>query len=133
MARRTVEFTVASETVTPAELTARLGPGDQVTVQGEPGRVTGRPARENAWTIRAEGGPDRDIDTLVETALDRVAPLAPELAALSAEGCAAVLRIVQYISAMDPSGPGFALEPEQLALLTRVGAFVDVDLYVRET
>lgn len=132
MARRTVEFTVIGETVTSAELTTRLGPADQVTVQAEPGRITGRPAREDTWTIVAEGGPETDIGTLIETTLGRIAGLEPELVSLSAAGCATVLRIVQYVSAADPTGPGFALEPEQLALLTRLGAFVDVDLYVRE-
>lgn len=133
MARRIVEFTVVSETVTPAELTARLGPGDQVTVRGEPGRITGRPAKENAWTLLAEGGPDDDVDSLIETTLHRVAPLEAELTALSAQDCTSVLRIVQYLSATDPTGPGFVLETGQLALLTRLGAFVDVDLHVRGT
>lgn len=126
-----MEFTVASETVTPAELTARLGAADQVTVRGEPGRFTGRAARENAWTLRAEGGPDADIDALVADVIDRVSALESPLAELAAAGCPPVLRVVQYMSEDDPVGPGFALDAPHLALLGRIGASMDVDLYVR--
>jgi hypothetical protein len=39
-----------------------------------------------------------------------------------------LLRIVQYIGD-DPVGPGFAIEPEVVALLATLGAFIDADQY----
>jgi hypothetical protein len=37
-------------------------------------------------------------------------------------------EIVQYVGD-DPVGPGFALEADHIALLARLGAFLDVDQY----
>lgn len=126
-----VEFTVASQSVTTAEMTGHLGEADEVTVLGEPGRVTGRPARENAWSLRAEGGAGDDVDALVESVLVRIAGREPGLTALRAAGCELVLRVVQYMAETDPVGPGFAVDTADLALLARIGASLDVDLYVR--
>jgi hypothetical protein len=68
------------------------------------------------------------MDELIERLLARVDPLRQQIAAVcrSGEG-SCELRIVQYEAG--PTGPAFVIEPERVAMLSELGAGIDIDQY----
>jgi Domain of unknown function (DUF4279) len=135
-AKQYVYFAVYSSDVPAAEITLRLGmTPDREMVRGS--KDPDRPLPlQHSWAIESRNR-DRRLDEQIEEVVSRVRPLEAALTELVPRlgpdgGCK--LEIVRYMNDHDsPESEtrllGFALEPETLHLLSRLGAFVDVDEY----
>ena len=124
-------FWLASEAVTPEQISERLGlEPDQTMVMGSR-RTTPRvvPAAHR-WEIRCET--HGRLDEQASTVLERIAPAADRVRALVDGGdVEAGLMMVRWFD--DPEGGynamGWSLAPEQVQLLARMGAAVESDEY----
>ncbi len=121
-------FALKSETVSAAEVTARLGMRpDEVTVLGSK-YPEHRVPRTHAWKI-VQHGTD-SVDDQIECVIGRLAPVRPGIRALADEGVSAVLQVVRYFHHRDGGEEfGWYLSPAVLAFLTEAAAALDVDEY----
>lgn len=85
---------------------------------------------ETSWELYAEGSQFDDLSTLIESVLGRLRLAGDGLLEASIGADALVLRITQYVAETDPVGPGFAIESEDMQLLSVLGVSLDVDQYV---
>lgn len=90
------------------------------------------PAKDSSWELRECGDSFESLDELISRLTVRVLPLRPKFEDLRSRGCAIKLELVQWISARDVAGPGFAIDAAMIELLSAVAGFVDVDQYVDE-
>jgi hypothetical protein len=123
---RKVEFVVVSETLSATALCEVIGTSPNASQHGSP-----RFPNQATWKLQDMCGPDDDLSSLVKGVLARVQPARGAIAHLRDRDpdVTCVLRITQYVSEDDEVGPGFALEAEDLQLLTDLRAFLDVDQY----
>ncbi|MCD9196923.1 DUF4279 domain-containing protein [Aeromicrobium wangtongii] len=144
-------FALRSQSMSSVEMAAHLAvEPDEVTVRGSRQLDPVRPAG-HSWKVVCRT-PGLDLDTLVATVLDRVAPAAARIRELvDADVIDATLLIVRYFNdeagqaeekvAFDEDGHtwekmpgqhhmlGWSLEAETLELLVSMGASIDVDEY----
>jgi Domain of unknown function (DUF4279) len=88
------------------------------------------PAKENSWEICERADSSVPLSELIDRLSARVLPLREKFIDAKGRGCAVKLELVQWISATDSFGPGFALESDLVSLLAATEASVDVDQYV---
>ncbi|MEV6909518.1 DUF4279 domain-containing protein [Amycolatopsis sp. NPDC051071] len=121
-------FALKSETVSAAEVTARLGMRpDEVMVLGSK-FPEHRVPRIHTWKI-VQRGTD-SVDDQIERVIGRLAPVRPGIRALVDEGVSAVLQVVRYFHHRDGGEKfGWYLSPAVLAFLTEAAAALDVDEY----
>jgi len=121
-----VEFVVVSETLSATALREAMGTSPDASQHGSP-----RFPNQATWELQGMCGPDDDLSSLVKGVLARVQPARGTIAHLRDRDpdLTCVLRIIQYVSADDEVGPGFALEADDLQLLTDLRALLDVDQY----
>jgi uncharacterized protein DUF4279 len=132
-----VYFAIASEVVSAVEIAAAVGlEPDEVLVRGSE-RLEPRPVpRTHSWQITARNRTDR-LDDQIEDVLSRVAAVEDRICRLldqAGEDAAARLEIVRTFN--HPEEPetkddrmGWGIGEDQLRLLRRLGAFIDVDEY----
>lgn len=85
---------------------------------------------DGIWELRREGTGSDDMSGLVEDVLRRVRACRESiLKARDAGDARIIFRIVEYTDKADAVGPGFAISPENIALLSELNASIDADLY----
>ncbi len=126
-------FAVFSESVSAADMTRRIGmEPDRSTVRGSRFASPTVVPRTHAWDLLPRADPQSTIQGQLRDVLDRVRSYEAPIAELCAEGeCGSVLRIVREfrLTAEDTDTLGLALDAEDVALLARVGAFIDISEY----
>jgi hypothetical protein len=130
---RLAALVVASRAVSADEISAALSVvPDRLLRIGEvsPRLRVPVPARTNTWAIESAGDAASALQEHLDAVLRRAMPLAEPLRELRARDCVIKLDLVQWISADDPEGPGFALDADQVGFLSAIGAVVDVDQYL---
>jgi hypothetical protein len=112
--------------MTGEDLAAAIGnEGDHTSTRSD------APITEAKWAVREVGSEADDLSSLVEQVISRVRDLGPRLVqACHASDATVMLRIIQYASADDAVGAGFALEARVISFLASVNAVLDVDQYV---
>jgi hypothetical protein len=119
-----VEFVVASDRLSPSELTNRIGSEPDAAASG-----TAHHPKQATWELRTAGSGESDLTSLIDGVFERIAPAKEALASICDEGqTTCLLRIIQYVRD-EEVGPGFYLGPEKVRLLASLGAFIDVDQY----
>ncbi|WP_414943427.1 DUF4279 domain-containing protein [Amycolatopsis sp. cmx-11-32] len=121
-------FALKSETVSAAEITARLGmQPDEVLVLGSRSAEHRLP-RMHAWKVTHRGS--EPVDDQIESVIGRLAPVRPGIRALADEGVTAVLQVVRYFHHRDGGEEfGWYLSPAVIAFLTEAAAALDADEY----
>lgn len=89
-----------------------------------------RPAKDNSWELRERSDPSIALSVLIDRLSSRIIPLRAQFADLKNHGCIIKLELVQWVSALQDVGSGFALDQELVELLSAIGASIDVDQYV---
>jgi hypothetical protein len=119
-------FGVVSDSLAVDAITQSLGVQPDAAGTG----YRGNPSQAS-WELRADGDQEADVSTLVASVLSRIRPLKDRIAGLREQDpdLTTFLRVIEYIRENDTVGPGFALDPSDVALLADLGAFVDADLY----
>lgn len=85
---------------------------------------------ERVWEISRSGDSSTDLTTAIQDLLAVVRSFKEPLLRLKrGSDIQCVFRVVETLVPDESVGPGFSINAEDLALLTDVGAFVDVDLY----
>lgn len=131
--RRQVSLVVVSSDMAVWEISSALGVEPDLSREigsvrtGPPARI---PARENSWELCERSDSSVDTSTLIDRLARRVLHLERPLVELRSRGCLIKLDVVQWISPLDPIGPGFSLDFAMVELLAKVGGAVDVDQYV---
>lgn len=124
--RRIVRFVIVSERLSAEELRRIIGAEPDV-----PSVTRADFFFEATWELRAKGAGDVDLSSLIEDVLTRVTSHRDALVSIRTDhdpDLTSKLQIVQYVGD-DPVGPGFAIEPNHVALLADLQAFLDVDQY----
>jgi ketosteroid isomerase-like protein len=121
-------FALKSETMSAADITARLGMDpDEVVVLGSKSAER-RVPRSHSWKIVHRG--TKRVDDQIEHVISRLAPVRPGIRTLVDEGASAVLQVVRYFHHRDGGEEfGWHLSPAVLAFLAEVTAALDVDEY----
>lgn len=131
-----VYFAITSEGTSADEMAKRIGlEPDEVLVRGSKRPEPPRPAM-HSWTIHASR-PERPIRDQTEDVLGRIASVESAITGLIAELKGDVfprLEIVRLFNDPDAAQTGdallgWSLEMDHVQLLSRLGAFVDVDEY----
>ena len=150
--RQYVYFGLASDVVSPAEITSAVGADpDEISVRGSKRTDPPRPA-SHSWMLRCDK-PGLTVDDQIQDVLQRVRPLADKIRDLTTRtDVVAVLQIVRDFDAEDgeeeshddldlPAGErlttflgqhqllGWHLEADTLAFLASLGADIDCDEY----
>ncbi len=121
-------FALKSETMSAADISARLGmPPDEVVVLGSQS-AEHRVPRSHAWKVVHRGA--NRVDDQIEHVIGRLAPVRPGIRALVDEGATAVLQVVRYYHHRDGGEEfGWHITPAVLAFLADAAAALDVDEY----
>ncbi|MEV6238667.1 GNAT family N-acetyltransferase [Lentzea sp. NPDC051838] len=126
-------FALKSLTVPAAEMTRRLGlEPDKVLVRGSRNPERDVP-RVHAWEIVRRT--TETVDEQIQHLVDRLLPVRDELVRLTADPeIEAVMQVVRYFNhdgdAESERAPvGFGLEPQTVAFLAEVRAWIDFDEY----
>lgn len=125
---REVHLCVRGTALTLEELTSRIGViPDKVRRKGD--IYLKMPRKFNIWQIAESGDSSADASQLLTRLFDRIEPIKESLRSLSRDDWDVKICVVQYMSAEDPTGPGFALELSMLETMSYIRAYLDVDLY----
>jgi hypothetical protein len=131
--RGSAYFAVYSETVSAAEMTRRIGAEpDRSTVRGSRFVSPTVVPRTHAWDLLPRAEAEGTIEEQLRDVLDRVRSHEAPIAELCADGeCGSVLRIVREFRLTTEGADtlGLALDAQDVALLARVGAFIDISEY----
>jgi hypothetical protein len=128
---RRANLVAFSDTLSVAMMTAIAGiTPDSSRSKGDLGTIVPVAAKEHSWEISETGGRDVPLEVVIDRLFKRAFPMRESFFALRAAGCRFKVELVQWMSASDPHGPGFALDTDVLQFLAELGAFVDVDQYV---
>lgn len=126
-------FALKSLTVSAAEMTRRLGmEPDETLVRGSRSVERDVP-RVHAWKIVRRGV--EQVDDQIQYIVDRLLPIRDELVRLTADpDIDAVMQVVRYFNddgaADSEKAPvGWGLQPQTIAFLADVRAWLDVDEY----
>src|SRR5687768_1486073 len=121
-------FALKSETMSAADISARLGMDpDEVVVLGSKS-AEHRVPRAHSWKIVHRGA--NPVDDQIEHVIGRLARVRPGIRTLVDEGASAVLQVVRYFHHRDGGEEfGWHLSPAVLAFLTEAAAALDVDEY----
>jgi hypothetical protein len=121
-------FVICSELISVDQMASVMGyAADFSLAKGEvrEGAMARIPARQSSWEIREDAD---SVAEAIERLFRRLRPAQNRLRELRALGCSARFSIVQRV--MPDSDLGFAIDAEDVRLLTDAGAFIDVDQYV---
>lgn len=131
--RNSTYFAVYSETIPATEMTQQIGAEpDRSVVRGSRFLKPSVVPKTHAWDLLPRAGAESTIQEQLRDVLDRLKPHEVAIARLCADGqCATVLRIVREfrLTAEDTDTLGLALDAQDVALLARVGAFIDISEY----
>lgn len=131
VAARRVQLVIASDVVSPDEMSEVLGRPDRATWAGKlsASSVLRRPAVDNSWELRESGNASADVSGLIENLIKRVEPIVAGVRGLREKGCRVILSVVLYVSVNDEIGPGFFISKNAISLLANIGATFEVDHY----
>ena len=122
---------IFSDKLTPDQLSSRIG------IQHEWAKVKGDPKRpgvpiyhkQNIWAIRSQISRDKPINEHIDDLLKRIIPVIDILKEISVEqgnyiefGC--ILRSEEE--------PSLFITKEQIQIISKIGADIDIDLYYHE-
>jgi hypothetical protein len=125
-----VYFAVASDELSPAQLTDRIGMQPSAALEKGSRRPMPPMPATSAWKL--DSGLDRDapLTDHLDALLVLIALLADKISELCEGESAARLQIVrEFRSSEGEVGLGFALDERWLQVLSQTRAFVDVDEY----
>jgi hypothetical protein len=126
--RSDARLKIISKSVTPEEVTARLGiKPDTCRHAGESRPHTAIIESTHCWELRSGLAEDRDLVEHITAVLARVEPCAARITELAEQNEVLLSCIVHA-----PSEPVLSLSKEIIARLASLGAEVDFDLYIGE-
>jgi len=130
-----VHLTLLSETLSPAEISMRLGvKGDQQWKQGSSIRKGSRARHKfNGWAMESAAAPEAPVAEHVNDLLTRLTPRADRLRDLITDGTALLSAKLWIAHHLENWNPGFDLSPRQLSEIASLGVELCVDIYVYET
>lgn len=95
-----------------------------------PGNSRSKPAKENSWELLERSDSSVPLPILIDRLLPRILPLQSQFVDLRNRGCFIKLELVQWVSAVNDAGVGFALDHGVINFMSAIGAALDVDQYV---
>jgi hypothetical protein len=131
--RRRASLVVATTDIEVEQISRTLGIEPDWSLRAGSVRADSRavvPAAENSWELRESSDWSVDMSSLLRALGARVIPLKDSLIQLKNLGCGIKLDLVQWLSPLDPVGPGFSIDYAMIQFLVEVGGFIDVDQYV---
>jgi uncharacterized protein DUF4279 len=123
-------FSVASDELSPDELSARIGEQPSSVMTKASKRLDPPVPKTNTWEIDSGLEQDAPLWRHLDALREVVAPLSDRIAELCQGEPTAVLQVVRKFSPADEEADlGFWLDKYWLAILQQTGAQVDVDEY----
>jgi Domain of unknown function (DUF4279) len=126
-----VRLRVFSERLRPDEITARIGlQPDAAVAKGEYHKGKTVPAKRTEWQLGSGLSRVEPLDQHVPSLLRKLAPSSENIRSLvSVQGCECSFSCVLYTDA----APALYFEPQWISDIAKLGAALDIDLYLPET
>ena len=135
--RSSARLVVLSNDVPPTEISARLGlepdrwwlAGELGTHPQDPRWRQSRPQRFNGWALESKLAEEAAAEVHLGDLLDRIGDAADEVASLTTDPRihSVLVRLGHHT---DNENPGFSLNPGLVERLVRLGAGLEIDVYV---
>jgi hypothetical protein len=131
--RVSAELIIASERLTPEEMSAHIGvPYDRCWRIGDPRGKTGKTWATSGWVLKSSVAADAHrtsslLSTCLNIFVERLRPIAHRIRTLSGEGDIGV-----SVDIVASDVPGLSIDREALKVIADTGAWLDIDVTISE-